>query len=115
LNSDGEEDEVEDEPYDDRAWQERENSRTHSVKFTDAAEHKADDRDVSYIKCYVWTSMVTNVKKLQQTPFVRQNTPHPRELKAKAHKLFGKGKDGRTSLDSNAAQDYIGVSYIIPL
>lgn len=26
-----------------------------------------------------------------QTPFVRQNTPHPRELKAKAHKLFGKG------------------------
>jgi hypothetical protein len=53
LNSDGEEDEVEDEPYDDRAWQERENSRTHSVKFTDAAEHKADDRDVSYIKCYL--------------------------------------------------------------
>ena len=22
---------------------------------------------------------------------MRQNTPHPRELKAKAHKLFGKG------------------------
>lgn len=32
-----------------------------------------------------------------QTPFVRQNTPHPKELKAKAHKLFGKGKasDGK--------------------
>lgn len=23
-----------------------------------------------------------------QTPFVRQNTPHPKDLKAKAHKLF---------------------------
>ena len=23
---------------------------------------------------------------------MRQNTPHPRELKAKAHKLFGKGR-----------------------
>lgn len=27
-----------------------------------------------------------------QTPFVRQNTPHPKELKAKARKLFDKGK-----------------------
>jgi hypothetical protein len=61
LNSDGEEDEVEDEPYDDRAWQERENSRTHSVKFTDAAEHKADDRDVSLKKKYLWTERVMNL------------------------------------------------------
>ncbi|CAB3367351.1 Hypothetical predicted protein [Cloeon dipterum] len=83
LNSDGEEEEVEEE--DDRTWQERENSRTHSVKFTDAHDPKAEDRD---------------------TPFVRQNTPHPRELKAKAHKLFGKGgKDGRSSMDSQG-QDY---------
>lgn len=28
----------------------------------------------------------------KDTPFVRQNTPHPRELKLKAHKLFGKEK-----------------------
>ncbi|KAJ2947504.1 hypothetical protein O0L34_g17292 [Tuta absoluta] len=49
---------------DDEDWQEKEASRTHSVKFTeDAPEAK-------------------------ETPFVRQNTPHPRELKAKAHKLL---------------------------
>jgi hypothetical protein len=36
-----------------------------------------------------------------QTPFVRQNTPHPKELKAKAHKLFGKGKasDGKAAVE----------------
>jgi hypothetical protein len=28
-----------------------------------------------------------------QTAFVRQKTPHPKELKAKAHKLFGNKKD----------------------
>ena len=28
-----------------------------------------------------------------QTAFVRQKTPHPKELKAKAHKLFGGKKD----------------------
>ena len=28
---------------------------------------------------------------LLQTAFVRQKTPHPKELKAKAHKLFGGG------------------------
>uniref|UniRef100_A0A182FMI8 PDZ domain-containing protein n=1 Tax=Anopheles albimanus TaxID=7167 RepID=A0A182FMI8_ANOAL len=47
-------------------WEEREASRTHSVKFT---EDFGADRD---------------------TPFVRQNTPHPKELKMKAHKLFAK-------------------------
>lgn len=30
-----------------------------------------------------------------QSNFVRHNTPHPRDLKARAEKLFGKG--GRTS------------------
>lgn len=54
---------------DDEGWQEREASRTHSVKFTD--EPPEVDKE---------------------TPFVRQNTPHPKELKAKAHKLFSKGK-----------------------
>lgn len=33
---------------------------------------------------------------------MRQNTPHPRELKAKAHKLFGKGSShGQTSLEES--------------
>lgn len=30
-----------------------------------------------------------------QTPFVRQNTPHPKELKLKAHKLFAKEKGAK--------------------
>ncbi|KAL1505725.1 hypothetical protein ABEB36_005223 [Hypothenemus hampei] len=60
-------------------WQEHEASRTHSVKFTDAQDQEN-----------------------KETPFVRQNTPHPRELKAKAHKLFGKGSNsqGQTSLEN---------------
>lgn len=49
-------------------WEEREASRTTSVKFTDDSQMDKD------------------------TPFVRQNTPHPKELKMKAAKLFGKGK-----------------------
>ncbi|XP_011311698.1 protein lap4 isoform X2 [Fopius arisanus] len=59
---------------DDENWQEKEASRTHSVKFTDDAP-EAD----------------------KETPFVRQNTPHPKELKAKAHKLFSKGKNDSRS------------------
>lgn len=51
-------------------WEEREASRTVSVKFTDDSQMDKD------------------------TPFVRQNTPHPKELKMKAQKLFGKGKAG---------------------
>ncbi|XP_066150639.1 protein lap4 isoform X2 [Euwallacea fornicatus] len=58
-------------------WQEHEASRTHSVKFTDPQDQEN-----------------------KETPFVRQNTPHPRELKAKAHKLFGKGSShGQSSLE----------------
>ncbi|KAJ0177817.1 hypothetical protein K1T71_006690 [Dendrolimus kikuchii] len=45
-------------------WEEKEASRTHSVKFTE------------------------DVSEVRETPFVRQNTPHPKELKAKAHKLL---------------------------
>ncbi|KAK9307226.1 hypothetical protein QLX08_002389 [Tetragonisca angustula] len=59
---------------DDEGWQEKEASRTHSVKFTD--EPPETDKE---------------------TPFVRQNTPHPKELKAKAHKLFSKGKNDSRS------------------
>ncbi|XP_023710095.1 protein scribble homolog isoform X5 [Cryptotermes secundus] len=60
-------------------WEEKEASRTHSVKFTDDVD---EDQN-------------------KETPFVRQNTPHPKELKAKAHKLFGKGKspDGKATTD----------------
>lgn len=56
------------EESDNEDWQAREESRTHSVKFS---EDSATDKE---------------------TPFVRQNTPHPKELKAKAHKLFSKDK-----------------------
>jgi len=67
-------------------WEEKEASRTHSVKFT-------DDLDQDQNK---------------ETPFVRQNTPHPKELKAKAHKLFGKGK----GFDGKAAQDQMDSSTV---
>ncbi|KAG5682631.1 hypothetical protein PVAND_011972 [Polypedilum vanderplanki] len=56
------------EESDNEDWQAREESRTHSVKFS---EDSATDKE---------------------TPFVRQNTPHPKELKLKAHKLFSKDK-----------------------
>jgi hypothetical protein len=46
MNSEGEEDEEEDEVVDERGWAERENSRTHSVKFTDAPE-QSENREVS--------------------------------------------------------------------
>lgn len=39
-----------------------------------------------------------------QTPFVRQNTPHPKELKAKAHKLFAKGGQNSSLEDSDLQQ-----------
>ncbi|XP_050349292.1 protein scribble homolog isoform X9 [Nymphalis io] len=45
-------------------WEEKEASRTISVKFTE------------------------DVPEAKETPFVRQNTPHPKDLKAKAVKLF---------------------------
>ncbi|XP_041968097.1 protein lap4 isoform X17 [Aricia agestis] len=45
-------------------WEEKEASRTISVKFTE------------------------DMPEAKETPFVRQNTPHPKELKAKAVKLF---------------------------
>ncbi|XP_076374423.1 scribble planar cell polarity protein isoform X3 [Megalopta genalis] len=63
---------------DDEGWQEKEASRTHSVKFTD----EAPETD-------------------KETPFVRQNTPHPKELKAKAHKLFSKGKSDSRSASTD--------------
>ncbi|XP_049784168.1 protein lap4 isoform X8 [Schistocerca cancellata] len=69
---------------DDDGWEEREKSRAHSVKFT-------EDLDTELNK---------------ETPFVRQNTPHPKELKAKAHKLFAKGKlpDGKMPHENEDAK-----------
>ncbi|XP_059220080.1 protein lap4 isoform X12 [Stomoxys calcitrans] len=50
---------------DSEGWEEREPSRTHSVKFNaDVPTHEKD------------------------TPFIRQNTPHPKELRDKAKKLL---------------------------
>ncbi|XP_063827458.1 protein lap4 isoform X5 [Ostrinia nubilalis] len=54
---------------DNEDWEEKEASRTHSVKFTE------------------------DVPETRETPFVRQNTPHPKELKAKAHKLLGRSPE----------------------
>ncbi|XP_030757853.1 protein lap4 isoform X4 [Sitophilus oryzae] len=69
-------------------WQEQEASRTHSVKFTDPQD-----------------------KDNKETPFVRQNTPHPRELKAKAHKLFGKsGNVAQEDSDSHQHDSIISVT-----
>ncbi|XP_046607488.1 protein lap4-like isoform X7 [Neodiprion virginianus] len=79
---------------DDEGWQEREASRTHSVKFTDEAPET--DKETQCITCDHHLHLVQftyfHLEELS-TPFVRQNTPHPKELKAKAHKLFGKGKN----------------------
>ncbi|KAK0178982.1 hypothetical protein PV327_007813 [Microctonus hyperodae] len=69
---------------DDENWQEKEASRTHSVKFTD------DGPDAD-----------------KETPFIRQNTPHPKELKAKAHKLFNKGK--QHSIDDQDVSQTFGL------
>ncbi|KAL0832119.1 hypothetical protein ABMA28_001588 [Loxostege sticticalis] len=57
---------------DNEDWEEKEASRTHSVKFTE------------------------DVPETRETPFVRQNTPHPKELKAKAHKLLGRSPEVAT-------------------
>ncbi|XP_073815411.1 protein lap4-like isoform X22 [Musca autumnalis] len=54
---------------DSEGWEERENSRTHSVKFnSDVPTHEKD------------------------STFTRQNTPHPKELRDKAKKLLAKNR-----------------------
>jgi hypothetical protein len=65
-----------DDAVSDEDWEEREASRTHSVKFSDPQDQDS-----------------------KETPFVRQNTPHPRELKAKAHNLFSKGQNSLEDSD----------------
>ncbi|XP_044742521.1 protein lap4 isoform X3 [Chrysoperla carnea] len=75
-----------DEDDDDDGWEEREASRTHSVKFTDDLDQNG-----------------------KETPFVRQNTPHPKELKAKAHKLFNKGSKQASTDDSDLDKSNVTV------
>lgn len=48
-----------------------------------------------------------------QTPFVRQNTPHPRELKAKAHKLFSKGQNSLEDSDLQQQQQQLESSSVL--
>lgn len=42
-----------------------------------------------------------------QTPFVRQNTPHPKELKAKAHKLFAKGQSSLEDSNEQSSEPVV--------
>ncbi|XP_022161283.1 protein scribble homolog isoform X4 [Myzus persicae] len=68
---------------DENEWENKANSRTTSVQFTG---------DIK-------TEPNTN------TSFVRHNTPHPRELKAKATKLFGKTRSNESSLTESQKGD----------
>ncbi|CAH0583076.1 unnamed protein product [Chrysodeixis includens] len=64
----------------DEDWEQKENSRTHSVKFTE------------------------DMPEVKETPFVRQNTPHPKDLKAKAQKLLA-GRSPETASNQAAKQE----------
>jgi hypothetical protein len=46
-----------------------------------------------------------NERFVLQSNFVRHNTPHPRDLKAKAEKLFGKGGVPPATANSFAMQN----------
>lgn len=39
----------------------------------------------------------SNLFSVSQTPFVRQNTPHPKDLKSKAQKLLGRSPENAHS------------------
>ncbi|KOB77329.1 Protein lap4, partial [Operophtera brumata] len=98
-------------------WEAKEASRTHSVKFTeDMPEIKevsslledaeapdsffalqpmmAFKRPINVVRKLVSTPRRSSLQRLSsltnltETPFVRQNTPHPKDLKAKAQKLL---------------------------
>ncbi|XP_068081484.1 protein lap4 isoform X6 [Anabrus simplex] len=72
------------EESDNEDFEKRDASRTISVKFPDDLESELG----------------------RETPFVRQNTPHPKELKAKAHKLFrGKAAEGKVSGTEETAKE----------
>ncbi|CAH2085536.1 unnamed protein product [Euphydryas editha] len=102
-------------------WEEKEASRTISVKFTEdvpeakevTSLHEESEettpsdsffstqtmlglrRPLDVVRKLVTTQRRTSLQRLSssitnlaETPFVRQNTPHPKDLKAKAVKLF---------------------------
>lgn len=53
---------------------------------------------------FIWH--LSNLKLFPQTPFVRQNTPHPKDLKAKAHKLLA-GRSPEANLQQTAKQEVL--------
>ncbi|XP_028040650.1 protein scribble homolog isoform X12 [Bombyx mandarina] len=106
---------------DNEDWEEKEASRTHSVKFTEdvsdvrevpSIQEDSDEvtlsessfapqsmlsfrRPINVVRKLVTTQrrsslqrLSSSITNLAETPFVRQNTPHPKDLKAKAHKLL---------------------------
>ncbi|CAB3250748.1 unnamed protein product [Arctia plantaginis] len=75
---------------DNEDWEQKENSRTHSVKFTE------------------------DIPELKETPFVRQNTPHPKDLKAKAHKLLA-GRSPEANLQQAVKQEAPPTTNGIPM
>ncbi|XP_018896338.2 uncharacterized protein [Bemisia tabaci] len=68
--------------YYEEDWQDKNSSHRLSVKFSDD----------------------TQVEDNKNTSFVRQNTPHPKELKAKAMKLFSKSKSNDSSREMTAEE-----------
>lgn len=52
------------------------------------------------------SSTLKRISFFLQTPFVRQNTPHPKELKAKAHKLFAKGSKQSSMEESDLEKSH---------
>lgn len=105
-----------DDSSDYEGYEEKEASRTHSVKFS---EDSAIDKEVSnhsslLLLCLLYFSTHFH---FFQTPFVRQNTPHPKELKLKAHKLFAKEKskqDESNNLD-NISEEVANIFTKFPL
>lgn len=53
-----------------------------------------------------WVTVISNcVLRDFQTPFIRHNTPHPKELKLKAKQLFGKGKPNEISSEVTTSEN----------
>lgn len=82
-------------------------STVEAAKITNASIYYLVFRQ---ILCFIYSYWPLNLI-LQTTPFVRQNTPHPKELKAKAHKLFGKTKSNE-SRDNTSEETVSNVKLI---
>lgn len=68
-------------------------------------------------KTTIQTNCKTQTKKkhTHQTPFIRQNTPHPKELKAKAHKLFAKEKSKHEEHNLDTVSEEVSLFYFIAI